>query len=72
MRECIESENHAFFDLEIPLDETKHNSVGKQEIHKCVEMNNGNQKRHLETDFQKELREIMEAEEVSHTQMVIN
>lgn len=37
-----------------------------------MEMNNGNQEGQLETDFQKELREIMATEEVRHTQMVAN
>lgn len=68
---CLEQEQHMSFGLEIPLDETKlkQSSKGKQEKHQCVEMTNGNQK--TELDFQKELREIMETEEVRHTRGVM-
>lgn len=71
---CIESEKHASFGVEIDQDETKlkTSGEGEQEKHQCMEMNNGNQEGQLETDFQKELREIMETEEVRHTQMVAN
>lgn len=60
--------------LEIPQDESKlkQSSAAKQDNCQCVDMNNGTPRRQLETDFHKELREIMEAKEVSHTQMVMN
>lgn len=69
---CVESGKHASFGLEIHQDEIKLSGEGEQEKHQCMEMNNGSQEGQLETDFQKELREIMETEEVRHTQMVAN
>eukprot|EP00066_Takifugu_rubripes_P016760 XP_011606026.1 PREDICTED: leucine-rich repeat and IQ domain-containing protein 1 [Takifugu rubripes] len=66
---CLEQEKHMSFGLEIPLDETKlkKSSEGKQEKHQCVEMTNGNQK--TELGFQKELREIMETEELHQKEL---
>ncbi|XP_056908246.1 leucine-rich repeat and IQ domain-containing protein 1 isoform X2 [Takifugu flavidus] len=66
---CLEQEKHMSFGLEIPLDETKlkKSNEGKQEKHQCVEMTNGNQK--TELGFQKELREIMETEELHQKEL---
>lgn len=60
--------------LEIPQDETKlkKSSAAKQDNRQCVDVNNETPRRQLEADFHKELKEIMEAKEVSQTQMVMN